>query len=89
MSKKPFIAALGLGVALTTLVSAAALAQSPMDLPLLKLQSAPGGGQTLSLTLQTLVLMTVLTLLPSLLLVMTSFTFRTFSVPLYLSRVSV
>ncbi len=51
-----------------------AVAQGATDFPLLKLQSGPGGTQTLSLTLQTLILMTLLTLLPSLLLVMTSFT---------------
>lgn len=52
-----------------------ALAQSPgFDIPLLKLQGQPGGAQTLSLSLQTLILMTALTLLPSLLLVTTSFT---------------
>jgi flagellar biosynthetic protein FliP len=52
-----------------------ALAQTPgFDIPLLKLQSPPEGGQTLSLSLQTLALMTALTLLPSLLLVTTSFT---------------
>jgi len=51
-----------------------AFAQGATDFPLLKLQSGPGGTQTLSLTLQTLILMTALTLLPSLLLVMTSFT---------------
>jgi len=45
-----------------------------MDMPLLKLQGQPGGEQTLSLTLQTLILMSALTLLPSLLLVTTSFT---------------
>ena len=44
------------------------------DLPLVQLQSQPGGGQTLSLSLQTLILMTALTLLPSLLLVTTGFT---------------
>jgi len=51
-----------------------AFAQGVADFPLLKLQSGPGGTQTMSLTLQTLILMTALTLLPSLLLVMTSFT---------------
>jgi flagellar biosynthetic protein FliP len=52
-----------------------ALAQGAnMDLPLLKLQGQPGSDQTLSLTLQTLILMSALTLLPSLLLVTTSFT---------------
>jgi flagellar biosynthetic protein FliP len=47
---------------------------SPFDFPVLKLEGAPGGNQTLSLSLQTLILMTGLTLLPSLLLVTTSFT---------------
>ncbi len=56
------------------LVCDPAAAQNAMDIPLLRLQSQPGGGQTLSLSLQTLALMTALTLLPSLLLVMTSFT---------------
>lgn len=51
-----------------------AFAQSAMDIPLVKLQGQPGGEQTLSLSLQTLALMTALTLLPSLLLVTTSFT---------------
>ena len=36
--------------------------------------TAPGGGQTYSLTLQVLILMTVLTLLPAILLMMTAFT---------------
>ncbi len=48
--------------------------QAPFDIPLLKLDSKAGGGQSLSLSLQTLILMTGLTLLPSLLLVTTSFT---------------
>ena len=61
-------------VAILSLAATDALAQGATDFPLLKLQSGPGGQQTLSLTLQTLILMTVLTLLPSLLLVMTSFT---------------
>ena len=52
-----------------------ALAQAPgFDMPLLQMQSQPGGGQTMSLSLQTLALMTALTMLPSLLLVTTSFT---------------
>ena len=41
-----------------------AFAQGATDFPLLKLQSGPGGTQTMSLTLQTLILMTALTLLP-------------------------
>ena len=59
---------------LATMFVDGALAQSALDIPLIKLQSQPGGGQTLSLSLQTLALMTALTLLPSLLLVTTSFT---------------
>lgn len=47
---------------------------SSFDMPVLKLQSQAGGGQTLSLSLQALLLMTALTLLPSLVLVTTSFT---------------
>ena len=43
-------------------------------LPALTVQTAPNGGQTYSLTLQILLLMTVLTLLPALLLSMTAFT---------------
>jgi len=43
-------------------------------LPLVVVQDAAGGGKSYSLTLQILALMTVLTLLPSLLLMMTSFT---------------
>jgi flagellar biosynthetic protein FliP len=40
----------------------------------LTVQSVPGGGQTYSLTLQILILMTALTLLPAILLMMTAFT---------------
>jgi flagellar biosynthetic protein FliP len=40
----------------------------------LTVQSVPGGGQTYSLTLQILLLMTALTLLPAILLMMTAFT---------------
>jgi flagellar biosynthesis protein FliP len=43
-------------------------------LPLVVVQDTAGGGKSYSLTLQILALMTVLTLLPSLLLMMTSFT---------------
>lgn len=43
-------------------------------LPLVVVQDMAGGGKSYSLTLQILALMTVLTLLPSLLLMMTSFT---------------
>jgi flagellar biosynthesis protein FliP len=43
-------------------------------LPALTVQSAAGGGQTYSLTLQVLLLMTAVTLLPAILLMMTAFT---------------
>ena len=43
-------------------------------IPALEVRTAPGGGQTYTLTLQVLALMTALTLLPALLLMMTSFT---------------
>ncbi len=43
-------------------------------IPALSVQTAPGGGQTYTLTLQVLALMTALTLLPAILLMMTSFT---------------
>ena len=43
-------------------------------LPLVTVQDTAGGGKSYALTLQILALMTVLTLLPSLLLMMTSFT---------------
>jgi flagellar biosynthetic protein FliP len=49
-----------------------AIAQSA--LPAVTVTSAPGGGQTYSLTLQTLLFLTSLTLLPAVLLMMTSFT---------------
>lgn len=63
-------------IALTVSIPPDALAQSGsvFDFPLLKIESQAGGGQSLSLSLQTLALMTALTLLPSLLLVTTSFT---------------
>jgi flagellar biosynthesis protein FliP len=69
MSRRLLIAALFVVAPL----AAQAQTGSVFDLPLLKLEGQ-GGGQTLSLTLQTLALMTALTLLPSLLLVTTSFT---------------
>ena len=43
-------------------------------LPAVTVTTNPGGGQTYSLTLQILILMTVLTLLPAILLMMTAFT---------------
>ena len=51
-----------------------AASNSLFDLPVLKLENLPSGGQSLSLSLQTLILMSALTILPSMLLVTTSFT---------------
>ncbi len=55
--------------ALPTLAQAA-----PPGIPLLNVQSAPGGGQSWTMSLQVLALMTALTLLPAAALMMTSFT---------------
>ncbi len=63
-----------LGAAVASNAQVAFAQSSGFDLPLLQVQSQAGGGQTLSLSLQTLILMTALTLLPSLLLVTTGFT---------------
>nr|PZN78638.1 MAG: flagellar biosynthetic protein FliP [Pseudomonadota bacterium] len=61
-----------LGLAAVALLPAAALAEP--GIPALTVQTGPGGGQTYSLTLQVLALMTALTLLPAILLMMTAFT---------------
>jgi flagellar biosynthesis protein FliP len=53
---------------------APATAASLPGITALTVQGAPGGGQTYSLTLQVLLLMTALTLLPAILLMMTAFT---------------
>ena len=52
----------------------ASLPSSGAGIPVLTVKSAPGGGQSWTLSLQVLALMTVLTLLPAVLLMMTSFT---------------
>ena len=51
-----------------------AMADAATGLPAVTVTTNPGGGQTYSLTLQVLILMTVLTLLPAILLMMTAFT---------------
>jgi flagellar biosynthetic protein FliP len=56
-----------------TLLPVVASAADP-GLPALTVQSVAGGGQTYSLTLQVLMLMTAVTLLPAILLMMTAFT---------------
>jgi flagellar biosynthesis protein FliP len=58
-----------IALALLPLVAAA-----EPGLPALTVQSSGGGGQTYSLTLQVLLLMTAVTLLPAILLMMTAFT---------------
>jgi len=50
------------------------LADPATGIPVLNVQNAAGGGQSWTLSLQMLALMTVLTLLPAILLMMTSFT---------------
>jgi flagellar biosynthetic protein FliP len=59
-------------MALLALAAPAALAQA--GLPAITTTPAPGGGQTYSLTIQTLLFLTSLTFLPAVLLMMTSFT---------------
>jgi flagellar biosynthetic protein FliP len=64
-----------IGLALLALLPMAdALAQSAGGLPALNVTPAPGGGQSYSLSLQVLLMMTALTLLPAALLAMTAFT---------------
>ena len=58
---------------LLLLLPVATLAASP-GIPLLNVQPAAGGGQSWTLSLQMLALMTALTLLPAIALMMTSFT---------------
>jgi flagellar biosynthetic protein FliP len=61
-----------LGLLLVPLLGSAA--EAATGLPAVTVTTAPGGGQTYSLTLQVLILMTVLSLLPAILLMMTAFT---------------
>jgi len=62
------------GLLLTGLLLAPAAALAAPGLTAVTVQSAPGGGQTYSLTLQVLLLMTAVTLLPAIVLMMTAFT---------------
>jgi len=67
----------GLFAGLTLLIIPNLLMATPANLPgmeVLTISQGDDGGQTWSLTLQVLILMTVITLLPSILLMMTSFT---------------
>lgn len=67
---------LSLGAALIGALALASpdLFAAPAGIPALTIQAAPGGGQTWSLSLQVLALMTALTLLPAIVLMMTAFT---------------
>jgi flagellar biosynthesis protein FliP len=62
-----------LGLLLLPLAASAA-ETAVAGLPAVTVTTNPGGGQTYSLTLQVLILMTVLSLLPAILLMMTAFT---------------
>lgn len=59
---------------LILLVSAGSALAAPTGLPAVTITPTEGGGETWSMSLQILALMTVLTLLPSVLLMMTAFT---------------
>ena len=62
-----------LGLLLLPLAASAAETVAT-GLPAVTVTTASGGGQTYSLTLQVLILMTVLSLLPAIMLMMTAFT---------------
>src|SRR6187397_1428014 len=69
-----FLRCLGLLGLLLAPMFASAAETAVTGLPAVTVTTAPGGGQTYSLTLQVLILMTVLSLLPAILLMMTAFT---------------
>lgn len=69
MTRRPLLRA-----ALLALLMLAPLAASAAGIPAVTVSTAPGGGQQYSLTLQILILMTAVTLLPGIVLMMTSFT---------------
>jgi flagellar biosynthetic protein FliP len=62
-----------MGLAIMVLLPISALAADP-GLPAVTIQPAAGGGQSYSLTIQVLLLMTAVTMLPAILLMMTAFT---------------
>jgi flagellar biosynthetic protein FliP len=75
MTRRTIAWAACIGIALLApVVAIAAPGAAAIGLPALSVQAAPGGGQTYTLTLQVLALMTALTLLPAILLMMTAFT---------------
>lgn len=70
---KPLRKLLPLALVLLPVVASAAAAPTP-GIPAFAVQTAAGGGQTYTLTLQVLALLTALSLLPAILLMMTAFT---------------
>jgi flagellar biosynthetic protein FliP len=68
------LSALALIAAALFTLSAPGVATAQASLPAIAIKTAADGAQTYSLTLQILILMTVLTLLPAILLAMTAFT---------------
>lgn len=61
-------------LAAAALLCSAVASSAETGIPALSVQTNPNGGQTYTLTLQVLALMTALTMLPAILLMMTSFT---------------
>jgi len=69
MSRRPLLRA-----ALLALITFAPMIASAAGIPAVTVTTAPNGGQQYSLTLQILILMTAVTLLPGIVLMMTAFT---------------
>jgi flagellar biosynthetic protein FliP len=72
--KRYIAGALSIGVALLPCLAFAQDSGLSVGLPAMTVKAGEGGGQTYSLTLQALILMTLLSLLPAILLMMTAFT---------------
>ena len=73
MNRQALLRLAFLGVVAGAMLAAPALAQD-MSLPAFTSKPTPGGGQSYTLSLQTLLMLTALSFLPSVLLLMTSFT---------------
>ena len=74
MTRRTLAQALVLAVAVMLASGAVAAGTNPMDLAIVKVTSQPGGGSAYSVSLQILLLMTAVTLLPSIVIMMTAFT---------------
>jgi len=72
--RSPDISAAGMLMGSTLLFAPVALAADPLGIPAITLTTDADGAQSYSVTIQILFLMTALTLLPALLMMMTSFT---------------